>query len=344
MRLGQANVFDIRVLCRLFKAYNAIIFGASSGETQRFLNADTFILINKTISGLSQRIDDTSAPFFPKNHPIDVLDQMLVFLLSFALSDIDGQSCKQLSKSISWINFFNLISQMHTHAQKYEKESVSSTKSQVISAADYKKAAQRISDSAYILYSAVKRRDILKSATLEKDWRRANLDAVATEAQRRVSCVEIVRTPGFAELCFFTNPDDMNEVGDNTQRQLLCLEDSKQLSLRRNLVICEQLRNRKTTGSGFGASFFKILRNVPLILTTLINLLLLGWLRLPIDFVEGKDGWKWPQDEFLWKRLVSFKRTFLFIVRVTCCCIIQSSSQTCPAGAKHNLRRRLVHI
>jgi hypothetical protein len=299
-------VFDIRVLCRLFKAYNAIIFGASSGETQRFLVTDTFVLINKTISGLSQRIDDISAPFFPNNHPIYVLEQMLTFLLSFALSDIDGKSCKQLSKSISWINFFNIISQMHTTSVKYEKDSLSSghIKSQVISSADYKKAAQRICDSAYILYSAVKRRDILKSAQLEKDWRHANLEVVAAEAQRRVSCVEIVRTPGFAELCFFTNPDDMNEVGDNTQRQLLCLEDSKQLSLRKNLVICEQLRNRKISGSGFGASFFKILRNVPLILTTLINLLLLGWLSLPIDFSQAQEGWNWPQNEYLWERLV----------------------------------------
>jgi hypothetical protein len=309
MRLAQANVFDIRILCRLFKAYNTIIFGASSEETKGFLVADTFVLINKTISGLSQRIDDISAPFFPNNHPIYVLEQMLTFLLSFALSDIDGKICKQLSKSISWINFFNLISQMHTASTKYE--SSGPTKPQVISAAEYKKAAQRISDSAYILYSAVKRRDILKSAQLEKDWRQANLDAVATDAQRRVSCVEIVRTPGFAELCFFSNPDDMNEVGDNTQRQLLCLEDSKQLSLRKNLVICEQLRNRKISGSGFGAKFFKILRNVPLILTTLINLLLLGWLSLPIDFSQAPNGWKWPQDEFLWERLVSCQRVFL---------------------------------
>jgi len=144
-------------------------------------------------------------------------------------------------------------------------------------------ASTRICDSAYILYSAVKRRDISKSALLEKDWRHANLDTVAAEAQLRVSCVEIVRTPGNAELCFFTNPDK-NDVGDDKQRQLLCLEDSKQLSLRKNLVICEQLRNRKTTSSGFGSTFFKILRNVPLILTTLINLLLLGWLNLPVDF------------------------------------------------------------
>jgi hypothetical protein len=311
MRLAQANVFDIRILCRLFKAYNSIIFGVSAAETQRFLvAADTMVLINKTISGLSQRIDDISAPFFPNNHPIYVLEQMLTFLLSFALSDLDGKICKQLSKGISWINFFNLISQMHITSTKYESSS-GPTKPQVISAADYKKVAQRISDSAYILYSAVKRRDILKSAQLEKDWRRANLDAVASEAQRRVSCVEIVRTPGFAELCFFSNPDDMNEVGDNTQRQLLCLEDSKQLSLRKNLVICEQLRNRKLSGSGFGATFFKILRNVPLILTTLINLLLLGWLSLPIDFSQAQDGWTWPQNEFLWERLVRRQRAFL---------------------------------
>jgi hypothetical protein len=46
------------------------------------------------------------------------------------------------------------------------------------------------------------------------------------------------------------------------------------------------------------------LRNVPLIITTLINLLLLGWLNLPIDFSQASEGWKWPQDELLWERLV----------------------------------------
>jgi hypothetical protein len=329
MRLAQANVFDIRMLCRLFKAYNSIIFGVSSAETQDLLvRSDTFVLINKTISGLSQRIDDVSAPFFPGNHPVYLLEQMLIFLLSFALSDLDGKICKQLGKSISWINFFNVISQMHTAATKYESSS-GPTKSQVISAAEYKKAAQRICDSAYILYSAVKRRDIEKSAVLEKDWRQANLDAVATEAQRRVSCVEIVRTPGFAELCFFSNPDDMNEVGDNTQRQLLCLEDSKRLSLRKNLVISEQLRNRKTSGSGFGATFFNILRNVPIILTTLINLLLLGYLNLPIDFSTAPDGWKWPQDEFLWERLVSCQRVFFHISIYSHIYGVHFLSQTC---------------
>jgi hypothetical protein len=239
---------------------------------------------------------------------------MLTFLLSFALCDIDGKMCKQLSKSISWINFFNLISQMHITSTKYEPSS--QPRSQAISAAEYKNAALRISDSAYILYSAVKRRDILKSAQLEKDWRQANLEAVATEAQRRVSCVEIVRTSGCAELCFFSNPDDENEVGDNTQRQLLCLEDSKQLSLRKNLVICEQLRNKKKASSDRGAKVFKILRNVPLILTTLINVLLLGWLRLPIDFSQAQYGWKWPQEEFLWQRLVSCLHVFPIIMRV----------------------------
>jgi hypothetical protein len=309
MRVGTANVFDIRILCRLFKAYNSIIFGAASVDMQRFLVAETFTLINKTVSGLSQRIDDMSAPFFPSNHPINVLEQMLTFLTSFALSDIDGKVCKQLSKSISWINFFNLISQMHSASAKSEKESETSnqtrakTKSQSDFAQYYKMASSRICDSAYILYSAVKRRDISKSALLEKDWRHANLDTVAAEAQLRVSCVEIVRTPGNAELCFFTNPEK-NEVGDDKQRQLLCLEDSKQLSLRKNLVICEQLRNRKTTSSGFGSTFFKILRNVPLILTTLINLLLLGWLNLPVDFSSAAEGWRWPQNEYLWERLV----------------------------------------
>jgi hypothetical protein len=231
---------------------------------------------------------------------------MLTFLTSFALSDIDGKICKQLSKSISWINFFNLISQMHSASAKHEKDIESSstkTKSQIDFAQYYKMASTRICDSAYILYSAVKRRDISKSALLEKDWRHANLDTVAAEAQLRVSCVEIVRTPGNAELCFFTNPDK-NDVGDDKQRQLLCLEDSKQLSLRKNLVICEQLRNRKTTSSGFGSTFFKILRNVPLILTTLINLLLLGWLNLPVDFSSAAEGWRWPQNEYLWERLV----------------------------------------
>jgi len=131
----------------------------------------------------------------------------------------------------------------------------------------------------------------------EKDWNHAHLEAVAADAQRRVSCVEIVRTPGFAELCFFTNPD-IGEVGDNTQTTLLCLEDSRQLSLRKNLVICELLRNRKLSSSGLVAHVFKFLRNLPLFLTALINLLLLGWLNLPIDYNQAKKGWKWPQKDF----------------------------------------------
>jgi hypothetical protein len=305
MRLAQANVFDIRMLCRLFKAFNAMIFGASAADTKDLLVAETFVLLNKTVSGLSQRIDDTSAPFFPGNHPIHVLKEMLVFLLSFALSDIDNSTCKMLSKSMSWINFFNLISQVHTAAAKYTTSaSANELKSHVISPEEFAKLSSQICDSAYILYSAVKRRDILKSAVLEKDWQHSQLEAVAIDAQRRVSCVEIVRTPGFAELCFFTNPENMTEVGDNTQRTLLCLEDSRQLSLRKNLVICEQLRNRKVSGSGMVASIFKVFRNIPLLLTTLINLLLLGWLNLPIDFSRAADGWTWPQDDFLWKRLV----------------------------------------
>jgi len=55
MRLGQANVFDIRILCRLFKALNSITFGQSSSETQDFLVAETFVLINKTVFGLSAK-------------------------------------------------------------------------------------------------------------------------------------------------------------------------------------------------------------------------------------------------------------------------------------------------
>jgi hypothetical protein len=151
----------------------------------------------------------------------------------------------------------------------------------------------------------VKRRDILRSANLEKDWNHAKLETVALDAQRRVSCVEIVRTPGSAELCFFTNPDNMDEVEDNTQTMLLCLQDSRQLSLRKNLVICEQLRNQKTSTFGTVARVFKILRNVPLVLTSLINLLLLGWLNLPINFSEANKGWNWPQDDLSWTFLVS---------------------------------------
>jgi hypothetical protein len=335
MRLAQANVFDIRILCRLFKAFNAIIFGAPSEETRGYLVADTFVLINKTVSGLSQRIDDYSSPFFPGNHPINVLEQMMTFLLSFALSDIDGSCCKQLGKSISWINFFNVIHQVHVAASKLKVEESSIVlKPQVITPSQYREAATHVCDSAYILYSAVKRRDIFKSAQLEKDWRHANLDPVASDAKRRVSCVEIVRTPGFAELCFFTNPDDLQEVGDNTQRQLLCLEDSRQLSLRKNLVICEQLRTRKTvTGSGIAATLFKFMRNIPLVLTTLINLLLLGWLNLPIEFGSA-DGWKWPQDQFLWERLVIFTAP----VRIALMFV------TNDAGAQHNLRRWLLFL
>jgi hypothetical protein len=314
MRLGQANVFDIRILCLLFKALNAIVFGLKSTETKDFLVPETYVLINKTVLGLSQRIDDTDAPFFPGNHPVHLLEQMLIFVLSFALSDVNGKSCQALGKGLSWINLFNLISQVRTTSTKYCKDSSKKfssapkkqkSKISQISRKEYRSTASRICDSAYILYSAVKRRDILRSAHLEKDWNNANLETVVLDAQRRVSCVEIVRTPGSAELCFFTNPDNLDEVEDNTQTMLLCLEDSRQFSLRKNLVICEQLRNKTTSTFGTVARVFKILRNGPLVLTSLINLLLLGWLNLPIDFSEANKGWNWPQDDLSWKYLVS---------------------------------------
>jgi ubiquitin len=323
MRLGQANVFDIRVLCLVFKALNSIVFGLKSTETKDFLVPETYVLINKTVSGLSQRIDDTDAPFFPGNHPVHVLEQMLIFVLSFALSDVNGKSCQALGKGLSWINLFNLISQVESTSKKLKEKkkelrqknvfngSPSAPKKQKFKKSEmsffkeYRSAASRICDSAYILYSAVKRRDILRSANLEKDWNHAKLEQVASDAQRRVSCVEIVRTPGSAELCFFTNPNNMDEVEDNTQTMLLCLQDSRQLSLRKNLVICEQLRNQQASTFGTFARVFKILRNVPLVLTSLINLLLLGWLNLPINFSEANKGWNWPQDDLSWKFLVS---------------------------------------
>jgi hypothetical protein len=192
----------------------------------------------------------------------------------------------------------------------------------------------------------VKRRDISRSAQLEKDWNHAHLEAVALDAQRRVSCVEIVRTPGFAELCFFTNPDHLGEVGDNTQTTLLCLEDSRQLSLRKNLVICEQLRNRKISSSGVVARVFKILRNVPLVLTTLINLLLLGWLNLPIDFSEADKGWKWPQEELSWKYLVSMITRDVMYDGYSLTFDIQPTFQILSllADTQHHDRGWLIHL
>jgi len=130
MRLGQANVFDIRVLCLLFKALNSIVFGLKSTETKDFLVPETYVLINKTVSGLSQIIDGTDAPFFPGNHPVHVLEQMLTFVLSFALSDVNGKSCQALGKGLSWINLFNLISQVESTSKilKQKKERTPSKK------------------------------------------------------------------------------------------------------------------------------------------------------------------------------------------------------------------------
>jgi hypothetical protein len=315
-RIGGANVFDIRVLNRIFKALNSIIFGQSPSKIKSFLVADTYVLVNKTVAGLSQRIDDIEADYFPEIHPIHVFESLLKFLMTLVSSDIDGTCCKALGKGVSWMNLFSLVSQVHSASLKFLKitGNVTDTFQSRISAQKYRAVVNRIGDAAYILFSSIKRQDIAKGAQLEKDWARANLQVVSVDARKRVSCVEIVRYPGFPELCFFPNPEALDVVSENTQRTLLCVEESRQLSLRKNLVLCERMRVSTNATTGIGPQFLKKMRNLPLLLTTLINLLLLGWLNLPIDFSQAESGWKWPQEKLSWELLFPENGTYSYEV------------------------------
>jgi hypothetical protein len=315
LRIGAANVFDVRVFNQIFKALNSVMFGQSPSKMKSFLVADTYALVNKTVAGLSQRIDDIDAHYFPHNHPIHVFESLLKTLTTLVLSDIDGTSCKSLGKGVSWMNLFSLVSQVHSVTTKSLKNyGVARTFQSKNFAQEYHAVANRICDAAYIVFSSMKRQDITRGAQLEKDWGQANLQVVAIEARRRVSCVEIVRNPGFPELCFFANPETLNLVSEDTQRTLLCVEESRQLSLRKNLVLCERMRVKTNATTGFGPQFLNKLRNVPLVLTTLINLLLLGWLNLPIDFSEADNGWKWPQEKLSWELLFPQNRTYTYDV------------------------------
>jgi hypothetical protein len=315
-RIGGANVFDIRVLHRIFKVLNSITFGQSPAKIKSFFVADTYVLVNKTVAGLSQRIDDIEAHYFPEIHPIHVFEGLLKFLMALVLSDIDGTCCKALGKGVSWINVFSLVSQVHSASLKFLKNTgvVADWAQSRISAHEYRAVSIRIGDAAYILFSSMKRQDIVKGVQLEKDWIRANLQTVAMDASKRVSCVEIVRYPGFPELCFFQNPQALDFVSDNTQRTLLCVEESRQLSLRKNLVLCERMRVSTNATTSVGPKFLKQMRNMPLLLTTLINFLLLGWLNLPVDFSQSESGWKWPQEKMSWENLFPKNGTYSYEV------------------------------
>jgi hypothetical protein len=312
-RIGDANAFDVRVLNRVFKVLNSLMFGQTPSKIKSFLIPDTYVLVNRTVTGLSQRIDDLEAHYFPKLHPIHVFESLLKFLMTLVLSDIDGTCCKAVGKGVSWMNLFSLVSQVHSASLKFMKiaGSINVFPSR-ISVQEYRGVSIRIDDAAYILFSSIKRQDISKRLQLEKDWAHANLQAVAVEASKRVSCVEIVRQPGCPELCFFPNPESLDVVSDETQRKLLCVEESRQLSLRKNLILCEQMRANTIASKGFGPQVLKKMRNLPLIFSTLINLLLLGWLNLPIDFNQADKGWKWPQNKFSWELLFQENGTYSY--------------------------------
>jgi hypothetical protein len=312
-RIGNANAFDVRVLNRVFKSLNSLMFGQTPSKMKAFLVPDTYVLVNRTVAGLSQRIDDIQAHYFPEIHPIHVFESLLKFLMTLVLSDIDGTCCKAVGKGVSWMSLFSLVSQVHSASSKFLKMAGPiNVFSSRISVQEYRAVSSRIGDAAYILFSSIKRQDIAKRAQLEKDWTHANLQAVSAEASKRVSCVEIVRQPGCPELCFFPNPETLDIVSDETQRKLLCVEESRQLSLRKNLVLCEHMRANTNASSGFGPRVLKKIRNLPLILSTLINLLLLGWLNLPVDFSQADKGWKWPQEKLSWELLFPENGTYSY--------------------------------
>ena len=315
-RIGGGNVFDLRVLSQIFKALNCIIFGQLPLKIKNILVADTYVLVNKTVSGLSQRIDNIENHYFPEIHPIHVFESLLKFLMTLLLSDIDGTSSKALGKGVSWMNLFSLVHQVHAASLKFSTNTglVAHKFQSRISSQEYCAVANRIGDTAYILFSCMKRQDIAKCALLDKEWSRANLEAVAMDARKRVSCVEIIRYPGFPELCFFPNPETLDVVNENAQRTLLCVEESRQLSLRKNLVLCERMRVSTNATTALGPQFLKKIRNLPLLLTTFINILLLAWLNLPIDVSQAESGWTWPQQKMSWELFFSENGTYSYDV------------------------------
>jgi hypothetical protein len=315
-KIGGGNVFDLRVLSQIFKTLNCIIFGQSHLKIKSILVADTYVLVNKTVSGLSQRIDNIENHYFPEIHPIHVFESLLKILMTLLLSDIDGTISKALGKGVSWMNLFSLVHQVHAASLKFSTNtgSVAHKFQSRISSQEYCAVANRIADTAYILFSSMKRQDIAKCALLDKEWLRANLEAVAMDARKRVSCVEIVRYPGFPELCFFPNPETLDIVNENLQRTLLCVEESRQLSLRKNLVLCERMRVSTNATTAMGPQFLKQIRNLPLLLTTFINILLLAWLNLPIDLSQAESGWTWPQQKMSWELFFSENGTYSYDV------------------------------
>jgi hypothetical protein len=104
-----------------------------------------------------------------------------------------------------------------------------------------------------------------------------------------------MRMPGVPELCFFIIPEEMPVLSDEERSYLLPLEDSHSLSLRKHLIESESLRVTKHSHAKPFASILRKLRGIPFCISFLINLLLLGWLALPVNTDEG---WHWPQNQW----------------------------------------------
>ena len=125
---------------------------------------------------------------------------------------------------------------------------------------------------------------------------------VGKEVEAKIGCVEIMRMPGVPELCFFVVPDKMPKLTDSERSQLLPLEENHSLSLRKHLIESESLRVTKHSHAKPFAAFLRKLRGIPFCISFLINLLLLGWLALPLN-TEG--GWHWPQREWTYEILLN---------------------------------------
>ena len=125
---------------------------------------------------------------------------------------------------------------------------------------------------------------------------------VGKVVESKIGCVEIMRMPGVPELCFFVVPDEMPELTESERSLLLPLEENHLLSLRKHLIESESLRVTKHSHAKPLASFLRKLRGIPFCISFLINLLLLGWLALPLN---SNGGWHWPQAEWSYEVLLS---------------------------------------
>jgi hypothetical protein len=127
---------------------------------------------------------------------------------------------------------------------------------------------------------------------------------VGKDVEAKIGCVEIMRTPGVPELCFFVVPEQMKKtkLTDSERSLLLPLEENHSLSLRKHLIESESLRVTKHSHAKPFASFLRKLRGIPFFISVLINLLLLGWLALPLN---TERGWQWPQSE--WSYVILLK-------------------------------------